>query len=356
MPLKLVKPRSNKTPYWSVRGTYLGTYVDRSTKTARRSLAQTILKKWERDIEANEFAERKEPTFLSAAVYYMHSGGERQFLQPLIEHFGERPLRSIVQADIDSAAAKIYPNASPATRNRQVYTPVSAVLKLGGLDFTIRRPKGSRGRVIRSWLWPDKAWKVIDAAYEQDAELGLLCTMLLFGGLRIGEQLAMKCDDVRLDEAFAFVPDSKNGDPQPVYLTAHMIQALRAHPRGLDRPGQRLFRFHKGGGLDFKLIQATAVASGVAAPRRVKRGSKWPNIPPYELDWVSWHTFRRTWATWMRRYAGLDDKDLVDTHRWKGIESASRYAQTVVGEAARKADSLPTPVPPKSHRRRSRRT
>jgi hypothetical protein len=45
----------------------------------------------------------------------------------------------------------------------------------------------------------------------------------------------------------------------------------------------------------------------------------------------------------MRRYAGLDDKDLVDTGRWKSIESASRYAQTVLGEAATKADLLPTP-------------
>jgi hypothetical protein len=46
----------------------------------------------------------------------------------------------------------------------------------------------------------------------------------------------------------------------------------------------------------------------------------------------------------MRRYGGLDDKDLVDTHRWNSIESASRYAQTVVREAALKADMLPTPM------------
>jgi len=86
-----------------------------------------------------------------------------------------------------------------------------------------------------------------------------------------------------------------------------------------------------------------AIASGIEPPKRAKRGSKWPKLPPYEFDWVSWHTFRRTYATYMRRYAGLDDKDLVDTHRWRGIESASRYAQTVVREAARKADLLPTP-------------
>jgi hypothetical protein len=48
----------------------------------------------------------------------------------------------------------------------------------------------------------------------------------------------MTCDDVRLDEAFAFVPDSKNGEPQPVYLTPYMIEAPRApaarHPPSLS--------------------------------------------------------------------------------------------------------------------------
>jgi hypothetical protein len=64
---------------------------------------------------------------------------------------------------------------------------------------------------------------------------------------------------VRLDESFAYVPDSKNGEPQPMHLTPYMITALRAHLRGLDRHGERLFRFHKGGGLNFKLIQVTTI-------------------------------------------------------------------------------------------------
>lgn len=343
MPLKLIPPRKGKSPYWSVRGTYLGQHVDRSTKTAKRAVAKQALEKWQREIEQGQFSLPGEATFLSAAVAYMKGGGDRRPIKKLLDHFGDKPLRQIDQAAIEAAAVTLLPNHSAATRNREVFTPVSAILKRAGRDFEIRRPKGSRGRVIRRWLWPEQAWRVIDAAYRVDAELGTMCIMLLFGGLRISEQLAMVCDDVRLDEAFAFVPDSKNGEPQPMHLTPYMITTLSGHPRGLDRPGQRLFRFHKGGGLDFKLIQACAIASGIEAPKRVKRGSKWPEIPPYEFDWVTWHTFRRSYATWMRRYGGLDDKDLVDTHRWRGIELASRYAQTVVREAARKADILPTP-------------
>ena len=37
MPLKLIPPR--KSPFWSVRGTYLGIYVERSTKASKRAVA-----------------------------------------------------------------------------------------------------------------------------------------------------------------------------------------------------------------------------------------------------------------------------------------------------------------------------
>jgi hypothetical protein len=266
MPLKLSPPRPGKTPYWSVRGSYLGIYVDRSTKAAKRAVAQKMLAKWQAEIEQGTFSIRGEATFLSAAVAYMQAGGDRRPIKKLLDHFGDKPLCQIDQRAIETAALSLFPEHSAATRNREVFTPVSAILKHAGHDYKIRRPKGSRGRVIRRWLWPEQAWKIINAAYQVDAELGLLCVMLLFGGLRISEQLSMVCDDVRLTESFAFVPDSKNSEPQPVHLTPYMIEKLREHPRGVSRAGERLFRFHKGGGLDFKLIRACAIASGIEPP------------------------------------------------------------------------------------------
>ena len=134
MPLKLRAPRKGKTPHWTVRGTYLGVYVERSTGTPSKRLAQQFLKKWEGEIERGEFTTPDEPTFLSAAISYMKAGGTRNFLEPLLRHFGERPLRLIDQAAVDAAAAELYPTQTSATRNRQVYTPVSAILKHAGVD------------------------------------------------------------------------------------------------------------------------------------------------------------------------------------------------------------------------------
>lgn len=55
MPLKLIPPREGKTPNWSVNGTYLGVYVDRSARTNKRAIALQVLKKIEGEIERGEF-------------------------------------------------------------------------------------------------------------------------------------------------------------------------------------------------------------------------------------------------------------------------------------------------------------
>lgn len=323
MPIKLIAPRKGKTPYWYGRGTYLGIIVDRSTKAVRKAVAAKVVAKWERDIERGCFAVRDQETFLSAAVAYAKAEGDARPVRRLIDHFGEKPLVEIDQAEIDAAALVLFPTHSPATRNREVYTPVSAVLKHAGVEFKIRRPKKSRGRVLTGWLWPEQAQKLFIEADRIDPEFGLLCRFLCYTGLRLKEATnRFHTEHLRLSEGFAHIPVTKNGEPRAVYLPPHLVAALANHPRGLDRKGQ-VFRWHKGGRL-YGLLYKAAEAAGVTLPER-----------------EAFHIFRHTYGTWMRRYAGLDTKGLVDTGAWKSEQSASRYAHSVVSEDARKADLLP---------------
>lgn len=321
MPLKLVPPRAGKTPYWYVRGTHLGVLVDRSTKASQRRLARQVLTRIKSEIERGEFARPEEPTFLSAAVAYMKAGREARFVPDLLDHFKERVLTSIDQQAIDEAAVTIYPDATPATRNRQVYSVVSAILKHAGIDDKLKRPKGSRGNQRTDWLWPEQAYQLFKAADSVDIEFGLFLRVLCYTGMRLSEALALRCDDVRLDEKFAFVPKTKNADPRPVYLPTRIVARLRAHPRGLNRNG-RVFRFSKSGRL-YVLLDRAKRLCGDQAPT------------------ASFHTLRHTWATWMRRYGGLDTRGLVGTGAWRDRASAARYEHVVVSEEAMKADLLP---------------
>lgn len=257
-----------------------------------------------------------------AALSYIKAGGERRFLKPITDHFGrDAVVRDIGQSDLDAAAHAIYPTATAATRNRQFYTPVSAILKHAGFGDPIKRPKGAQGEQRTGWLWPEDAKRLLDVARETDPEFGILLTVLLYTGMRLGDVLSLECRNVRLAESFAFVGRTKNGNPRPVFLPSAAVAALANHPRGLDREG-RAFRFRKNGALYVLMARVKKVAGA-------------------DLSWVTFHVFCHTWATWMRRYAGLDTKALVATGRWDDAKSAARYEHVIVSEEARRAADLP---------------
>jgi hypothetical protein len=57
---------------------------------------------------------------------------------------------------------------------------------------------------------------------------------------------------------------------------------------------------------------------------------------------VGFHTFRHTWATWMRRYAGIDVQGLAATKNWRDPKSALRYSHVVAREEWDRVDNLPS--------------
>jgi integrase len=323
MPLKLVPPRKGKSPNFTIRGSYLGRPVDRSAGTSKRAVALQVLKQVERQIERGEFSEPGEATFASAAAAYMKAGGERKFLLPLLEHFRDTPLTRIGQAEIDEAAFVLYPRSSAATRNRQVYTPASAVLRRAGVLLSLRRPKGSGGNKQVAWLWPEQAEALFEEAEKIDADFAALLIVLCYTGMRLSEALSLTWNDVRLADGFAYVPETKNDEPRAVFLPPVVVAALANISKTAQRQG--VFRFSKSGHL-YSLLRAAAFKAGVDLPER-----------------SAFHIFRHTYATWMRRYAGLDTKGLVATGAWKDRKSADRYEHVQVSEEARKAALLPTP-------------
>jgi integrase len=352
MSLTLRPPRPPKSASYEIRGTHLGQTVERSTRTADRKLALKIKKQVEREIEAGTFTGGG-ASFLEMAVAYMKAGGERKFLGPIINYAGEYAICSkgvgaITQTDLAHLADALYPDAAAQMHNRQVYSPVIAVLHFGGVERKFKRPKGWRGKKAKSFLEMEQASALLNEAEVIDAEFGLLCYTCLYTGRRIGELLNddTRVRDLNLKRGTLYLRDTKNGEPVTVHLPPILIEKFKAMPprpyrhgkiKGrsqdsagipfLERdPDQRLFRFHQGGYLRNLLAEAMRNA-GLSFPRR-ERG---------------FHLFCHTYATWMLPLVG-DNYGLARTGRWKDPRSAEGYLHTKVSAEARRADMLPTPA------------
>jgi integrase len=315
--------------------------VDRSSGTSRKAVALQQLRELEARIERGEYSEPIQPgtpTFLSAAIAYMRASGERTNMPRLINHFGETPLSDIDQAAIDAAAISLFPSAAPATRNRKVYTPVSAVLRQAGVELKLRRPKGAKGRQRTDFLSPEDADAIIAAAARREFAFAVLLRFLLYTGARIGEALALRWEDVQ--PPLVRIGMTKNGDPRTMRLRDDLSRDLITM-KGEAAHGP-VFSFRRGGGLKDRLVRARVEASGVERPKRTRSmqaANRRP--PPHRLSWVTFHTFRHTWASWMRRYAGMDEIGLVATGNWRDQRSARRYAHAIARDEWSKVEMLP---------------
>jgi len=240
----------------------------------------------------------------------MKSGGERRFIAPLINHFGEMPCSAIDQAAVLRAALTLYPEAAPSTRNRQAFTPLSAVLRSAGITLSLRRPKQLKG-IIR-WLTDDEAIRLIEACSDH---LRPLVIFMLFTGARAGEALWLDWHNVDLARAHVVFPKTKNGNPRGVPLHPAVIAALaNLHHRSgavFRRPDGKPYEPPRGDG-------DTSAGSriGTAFSGALKRAG---------IEKCRVHDLRHTFATWHYR----EHRDLIALQRlggWKTLSMVTRYA------------------------------
>lgn len=70
-------------------------------------------------------------TFAEAALAYAEDGGDTRFLVRITKELADMKLKDIKPKDIRDAARRAYPEAAPATQNRQGITPARAVMNYG---------------------------------------------------------------------------------------------------------------------------------------------------------------------------------------------------------------------------------
>lgn len=309
MPLKLVQ--RGKT--WYLRGTVAGQRVYESTGLGDRRAAEALRARREAElVERHAYGRRASVTFAQAALTYLEAGGEGRFLGPILEHFGPRIKLSEIDNDAVAACARaLYPTAAPSTVNRQVITPISAVVQMAADDNLcdprrFRRRKEGQGRL--RWLTPTEAEALLRAA-ESRTRLQIL--FLLGTGTRTGEMIALQRPQLYLASAEAWIAETKNGRPRMVRFPARTAQAFDA--ADLPEAGA-VFRTPKGKPYARRANGGGQIAASFNAARDA--AGLGPDVTP--------HVLRHTWATWFHGQT-RDFGSLMDLGGWEKADMANRY-------------------------------
>jgi integrase len=278
--------------------------IEESTRTQSLTRARKIAADIERHYHELAYNPQRKrgPTFAEAAITYIQTRGRSdRFVTKLIKFFGETALADIDQETAANAAHTLYPNGSPATHNRAVYTPLAAIGATG-----LRRPSGHDAR--GSLEIPSDSWfaAVLPSC---PPRLGALLVFLTLTGRRVGEALALKAKDVDYERRTVLIARTKTGEPVVAPLPDLVVDYLRAaevHRYVGNRPNGRLFGYSR-------------LTSAHVALTRV---CKLAQVPRYGFHAIGRHSFATRGLK-----AGKSLKWVQQAGGWKTIKMvADRYS------------------------------
>lgn len=231
---------------WHATGTIGGQRVRQSLGTRDRARAEELCALLEARLwKRRSYGEEAVRTFEEAVASYVTQGGERRFLAPLLLRFKGRHVAGIKPGEIREAALALYPDASPATRNRQAIIPARAVINhahsMGWCQpISVELFEARKRRKAKP---ADRAW--LDAFMAQaDADgLAHLSALVLFmhqTGARRSEAVRLRGEHVDLSRRVALLERTKTDDWSVRHLTAELVVRMA----GLDlREGEPVFRY-----------------------------------------------------------------------------------------------------------------
>jgi integrase len=346
MPLKLVRRTGSDT--WYIHGTVAGRRIRQATGTSDRRLAEEARVKLEADLfRSAVYGARAVVTFEQAVDNYCSvnppSPLDARHLLKLVDQLGQKRLAEIDQAAADRAVKAILrPDTSPATKLRNVISPLRAVLshaaRRGWCDRPmLETPKGATGVKRTRWLTPAEFRVLHHAAGDH---LKPLVLFLVGTGARLGEALELDWRLVNLAIGRATLQETKNRRDREVDLPPAVVMALGNLPH---REG-RVFRppavtrgkvvvrqpeaYHDTHGLYGGQIATAWVGAcrraGLLKPSGRLDGKGNPIMVPSCTP----HVLRHTWASW--RYALHKDLlRLKNEGDWSSVSLVERYAKLV---------------------------
>lgn len=338
--------RRNGRGNFYIRGNAAGRSIFKSTGTDKRRLAEAQRIRLETEIlERRAFGRAATITFAEAALSYIESGGETRFLGRVIEYFGpDMLLRDVTNEAVNKAAREVYADASPATIDRQLITPISAVVTMAaedGLCELRKFRKRAKDKARIRWLTPEEAERMIDAAREIAPHLIRPLGILFGSGARTGEALRIQRATFHEATGEAWIEETKNGDPRMIRLPRRALDMVCAEelpevgPICLTPKGRPYVMRQNGGGQIAGAFKRIREEAGLGAE-------------------VTPHVLRHTWATWF--YAQTRDfGELMDLGGWKKSDMANRYRKIAPEDLADRLFALGWDFTREDFRRPTRR-
>jgi integrase len=246
---------------------------------------------------------------------YLDQGKSSRFLGPLLDYFGSTRLKDIDQAAIDRAARALYPKVAHSTVNRQLITPMRAILISAAKrrlcprpDLEIREVKHvQRKSVSRDWLRKFMA--------EASPHLAGLMCLMAFTGVRVGKACDLTWHDVDLARGFATIGIDKNGKLHRVALGATVIAAVANIPG--PRSG-KVFKYKERRSV-YGVIRRTCERAGIEYLATHQPGrhtfATWFLEEGHNLEALRQAGNWRSARLIMERYAHLEKSDIDDMVR-----------------------------------------
>lgn len=304
MPLKLIPPRPGKTPFWYIRGTLYGRIVDASTKARDKAAAQRFKEQFELRLAKQDADKHAPATFRIAAEMYANYRKPKKWdkacIDRLVGALGEYQLSDIRQHVLVDAAHELYPDGSPATKNRQALGIAASILHYAAennLCPYIQVKKFKEKAPIPRALSKEQA-RVLMAGAE--GEMHVLLVWLFHQGWRISDVLRLKWEDIDLRDGFVRHHIRKTDDYRVTPLHERTMSALRILTPGVGK----VFHWSDKSNLYRDLRPLCARLKIKFTP----------------------HMARHSFATWLAN-EGVSPLELMEAGGWKDHKSVLRYAK-----------------------------
>lgn len=228
MTLKLVK--RGKAGIYYIQGRLHGRRPNDSTGTTDRAAAMAQLVAMRDDIESGKNdADTGRKSFTDIARYYVSQGGERRFLKPLVEHFGDWDADAIKQADVVQFVSEWWEDedVSPGTVKRQVFVPINAIYSSAADAELCALRKFKPPKQVRHVIdFPRDEWFQV-ALPAMRPELRALSLFMTYTGARISEALAVEWSDVDFPAGEVMLRRTKNGKSRLAPMHSSVVEALQ---------------------------------------------------------------------------------------------------------------------------------